>query len=40
MKNVDLPGVNLVRHHDMLWCVLDHAPQRVLHPSVEVVLVL
>lgn len=35
-----VPGVDLVRHHDMLWRVLDHAPQRVLHPSVEAALVL
>lgn len=35
-----LPGVDLVRHHYMLGCVLDHGPQRVLHPTVEVVLVL
>ena len=38
---VCLPGVDLVRHHDTLGRVLDHAPQRVLHPlSVKAVLVL
>ncbi len=37
---VRVPGVHLVCHHDMLRRVLDHAPQRVLHPGVEAVLVL
>lgn len=37
---VRVPGVDLVFHHDMLGRVLDHAPQRVLHPVVEAVLVL
>lgn len=34
-----LPGMDLVCHHDPIWRVLDHAPQRVLHPRVKVVLV-
>lgn len=34
-----LPGMDLVRHHDPVWRVLDHVPQRVLHLRVEVALV-
>lgn len=37
---VRLPGMDLVRHHDPVWRVLDHVPQRVLHLRVKVVLVL
>lgn len=35
-----LPGVHLVCHHDMFGCVLDYAPQRVLHLTLKVMLVL
>lgn len=39
-NEVCVPGVDLVRHHDMVRRVLDHAPQRVLYTSVKAVLVL
>lgn len=35
-----LPGVHLVCHHDTFRCALDYAPQRVLHLSLKVVLML
>lgn len=30
-----LPGVDLIGHHDGLWCLLDDAPQRVVHVLLE-----
>lgn len=39
-KNVALPGVHLVCHHDMIGRLLDHAPQRALHLTLKVMLVL
>lgn len=36
---VCIPGVYLVCHHDMLRCVLDHAPQGALHSAVDAALV-
>lgn len=30
-----LPGADLIGHHDGLWCLLDRAPQRVVHVLLE-----